>query len=47
MLLYNIRPGFTLGTAPAEVQQLWNGSNCDYKVCSWMRSAYNIVPTVD
>jgi len=41
---YSVAPYRSFGSAPAWVQEIWNDSDCNHKVCRYMKYTYGVIP---
>jgi hypothetical protein len=41
---YSITPYWNWGTAPPAIQNTWNESDCNHKICEYMQRTFNVVP---
>ena len=41
---YSITPYWSWGTAPPAIQNTWNESDCNHKICEYMQRTFNVVP---
>jgi hypothetical protein len=41
---YSIQPYRNWGSMPARMQQIWDDSDCNHKICRYMQVKYNVIP---
>jgi hypothetical protein len=41
---YSLAPYRSWGSTPADVQRVWDASDCNHKICQVMRSRFGVVP---
>jgi hypothetical protein len=41
---YSIQPYRNWGSMPPRMQQIWDASDCNHKICRYMQAKYNVVP---
>ena len=41
---YSLTPYRSWGSTPADVQRVWDASDCNHKICRYMRNRFGVVP---
>lgn len=41
---YALQPYRSWGSTPGDVQKVWDASDCNHKICRFMRARFNVVP---